>query len=538
MQKLDEIKVKWVYPLKKKILLGILGLLMLSIMAAMVFIVLMLRTSLFNDSKIKTQELAEAIKSSLRSLMLVRNPDMIQDTLVNIGKNKDSIVKAFILDKNGRVAYSSDKNEIGKVMDRHSEKSCQGCHQKLDAALSQNTIITMSNGIKVHRNVKVIYNEEACYGCHSNQDRINGKLIIDHSLKHTYSLITSIELIVFGSGIVCLIFLIPFLSRRIDKYIVEIISQNEELTLLYTMVERLSKTIDLEELKRIVADILADTLGADEVDIILPKDNKGYRVFTMLVGKDKIMRKKIDRNDPMLLLINNWLNGGIDRENISKDGKRVYMPIAKGDTRLALIGVRKIGGTFDPQRLRLIRAISGHIAIAFENARLYYIAITDELTHLYTQRHFRYCIAREFSYFEKYGEKITLLMLDIDDFKKINDTYGHTVGDSVLKGVAQCILSSIRDNDLAFRYGGEEFTVFLPSTDAGGGRIAAERTRKNIENSVFEKGTHNLRVTMSIGVSTCPDNAHTAKDLILTADKALYKAKETGKNKVIVSSEE
>ena len=95
MQELNEIKVKWVYPLKKKILLGILGLLMLSIMAAMVFIVLMLRTSLFNDSKIKTQELAEAIKSSLRSLMLVRNPDMMQDILVNIGENKDSIVKAY-----------------------------------------------------------------------------------------------------------------------------------------------------------------------------------------------------------------------------------------------------------------------------------------------------------------------------------------------------------------------------------------------------------------------------------------------------------
>lgn len=538
MQELDEIKVKWMYPLKKKILLGILGILTLSIMAAMVFIVLMVRTSLINDSKIKAQELADAIKSNLRSLMLMRNPYVMQDTFDSIGKSTDSIVKAFILDRTGRIAFSTDRTEIGKVLDRHGEKSCQGCHQKLDAAPSENTIITMSSGIKVHRNVKVIYNEEACYGCHSKSDRINGKLIIDHSLKHTYSLITSIELIVFGSGIVCLIFLIPFLSRKIDKYIVEIISQNDELTLLYTMVNRLSKTIDLEELKHIVADILADTLGADEVDLILPKDNRGYRVFTMLAGKDKITRKKVNRDDPMLLVINDWLNSGFDRENISKDGKQVYMPIAKGDTRLALISVRKVDGTFDPQRLRLIRAISGHISIAFENARLYHIAITDELTHLYTPRHFRYCINREFSYFEKYGEKITLLMLDIDDFKKINDTYGHTVGDSVLKGVAQCILSSIRDNDLAFRYGGEEFTVFLPSTDASGGRIVAERTRENIETSVFEKGTHNLKVTISIGVSTCPDNAHTAKDLILTADRALYKAKETGKNKVIVSSEE
>ncbi len=504
-------------------------------MAVMVFIVLMLRNSLLNDSKIKAQELADSIESSFRSLMLIRNPDIIQNTLENIGENKDSIVKAFILDRNGRVAYSSDKNDTGKVLDRYSEKSCHGCHQKLDTAPSEDTIITKSNDIKVHRNVKVIYNEEACYGCHSKSNRINGKLIIEHSMKHTYSLITSIELIVFGSGIVCLIFLVPFLSRRIDKYIIEIVRQNEELTLLYTMVERLSKTIDFEELKHIVSDILIDTLGADEADIILPRDTKGYRVFTRLAGKDRIMRKKIEKDDPLLLIINNWLHGEFNEEKVSEDGKQVYMPIAKGDTRLALIVVGKIDGAFDPQRFRLIRMMCSHIAVAFENARLYYIAITDELTHLYTQRHFRYCIDREFSRFERYGEKITLLMLDIDDFKKINDTYGHTVGDSVLKWIAQCIMYSIRANDLAFRYGGEEFAVILPSTTVRGGRYVAERTRKSIENSVFEKGRYNLKITVSIGVSTCPDNANTVKDLILTADKALYKAKEAGKNKVVVS---
>lgn len=97
MQELDEKKVKWMYPLKKKILLGILGILTLSIMAAMVFIVLMVRTSLINDSKIKAQELADAIKSNLRSLMLMRNPYVMQDTFDSIGKSTDSIVKAFIL---------------------------------------------------------------------------------------------------------------------------------------------------------------------------------------------------------------------------------------------------------------------------------------------------------------------------------------------------------------------------------------------------------------------------------------------------------
>ena len=177
----------------------------------------MLRSSLLNDSKSKTQELSNAIQSSLGSLMLMRAPDMIQGTIENIGKNNHSLIKAFILDKTGRIAYSSDKSEIGKVLNKYNEQSCHACHQKIDAAPPETTIIINTNGIKIHRNVRVIYNEKACYGCHLKSDRINGKLIIDRSLKQTYSLITSIGLIIFGSGLVCLIFLVPFLSKVCQK---------------------------------------------------------------------------------------------------------------------------------------------------------------------------------------------------------------------------------------------------------------------------------------------------------------------------------
>jgi diguanylate cyclase (GGDEF)-like protein len=101
--------------------------------------------------------------------------------------------------------------------------------------------------------------------------------------------------------------------------------------------------------------------------------------------------------------------------------------------------------------------------------------------------------------------------------------------------VARGIVDSLRDNDdLAFRYGGEEFSVILPSAGLRGGTLVAERIRENISKSVFEKGSYNLKVTLSIGVSACPDNALTIKDLILGADKALYEAKKSGKNKVVV----
>jgi diguanylate cyclase (GGDEF)-like protein len=107
------------------------------------------------------------------------------------------------------------------------------------------------------------------------------------------------------------------------------------------------------------------------------------------------------------------------------------------------------------------------------------------------------------------------------------------VGDGILRDVSRAIHVSIRDNDLAFRYGGEEFSVILPGTGPRGGRHVAERIRASVEATVFEKGKHNIRLTISIGSATCPDAAATVRDLILAADKRLYEAKKTGKNKVV-----
>jgi diguanylate cyclase (GGDEF)-like protein len=128
-------------------------------------------------------------------------------------------------------------------------------------------------------------------------------------------------------------------------------------------------------------------------------------------------------------------------------------------------------------------------------------------------------------------------MLDIDDFKRINDTHGHLAGDAVLKEVAQCMLHSIRDNDLAFRYGGEEFVMLLPATDAKGGVLVAERIRKTVEDFIFDTGTNNVKITVSIGVSAYPVNANTARALTDSADLALYSAKEAGKNRVVASQD-
>jgi diguanylate cyclase (GGDEF)-like protein len=196
--------------------------------------------------------------------------------------------------------------------------------------------------------------------------------------------------------------------------------------------------------------------------------------------------------------------------------------------------VRRTDRLFDAHDLELIRAMDSHIAVAFDNAALYHIAITDELTGLYSKRHFRNTIEKKFQLYEKYGETLSLLMIDIDDFKKVNDTYGHPAGDAVLRTVAGRVLSAIRERDLGFRYGGEEFAVLLQATESSGGVYVAERIREQVIAAATRVNGHELRVTVSIGVASIPEHARTIRDLVSEADKALYVAKKAGKNRVVL----
>jgi diguanylate cyclase (GGDEF)-like protein len=126
-------------------------------------------------------------------------------------------------------------------------------------------------------------------------------------------------------------------------------------------------------------------------------------------------------------------------------------------------------------------------------------------------------------------------MIDLDDFKNVNDSYGHIVGDFVLESAAQCIKDSIRENDIAFRYGGEEFSVILPDTDVSQGRIVAERIRKNIEEAVFEQDGLSIKMTISVGLADYKKDADvSSQELLAKADSALYEAKWIGKNTVVV----
>ena len=190
-----------------------------------------------------------------------------------------------------------------------------------------------------------------------------------------------------------------------------------------------------------------------------------------------------------------------------------------------------------PELLARIRAAKRIVDLQKElretNKRLELLSITDGLTKLYNHRHFQDELVRAFEESARYQRPLSLAIIDLDFFKKVNDTYGHAVGDEVLKTVAQMFQQSIRSTDLAARYGGEEFAVMMPETDTDDGIAFAEKIRSLVETTSIDTQAGSISVTVSVGVSTVPyPRIHSAKELIVSADKALYRAKKGGRNRV------
>jgi diguanylate cyclase (GGDEF)-like protein len=180
----------------------------------------------------------------------------------------------------------------------------------------------------------------------------------------------------------------------------------------------------------------------------------------------------------------------------------------------------------------LLANLASLAATALENARLYELATVDGLTRLFIRRHFEQRLGEELRRAERYGLTLSLLLMDIDHFKRFNDTYGHQVGDEVLRLVARTVKASIRDLDVPGRFGGEELLVLMPETDGIGALAMAERVRAAIEAAGLPGPTGEpLRVTVSVGVATWPGDARDADGLVEAADKALYRAKAEGRNR-------
>lgn len=212
----------------------------------------------------------------------------------------------------------------------------------------------------------------------------------------------------------------------------------------------------------------------------------------------------------------------------------IVVPLVTKDKVFGLMVLADIEGARTPSNKHLktlLTSIADQSVISIYNANLYRYAIYDGLTKLCRGSYFQERMKQEMSRAARSGENLTLIMADIDNFKKINDTYGHVEGDRILREVGRKIKSKIRTTDIAGRYGGEEFAVLLPSTESSGGVVVAENIRKNIESDI--RTCDGKPVTASFGVAEYAEFMKTPSDFVKIADEFLYHAKRTGKNKVV-----
>ena len=229
------------------------------------------------------------------------------------------------------------------------------------------------------------------------------------------------------------------------------------------------------------------------------------------------------------------LIGDMEEDEISQSLLIVPLKTSKG-TLGVLSAQSYTPDMYNGEDLETLELLAANVAIAIENAQLFdkvqSMAVTDPLTGLSNRRKFYENASSEFDISRRYNRPLSVIMLDIDHFKRVNDTYGHAVGDQVLQGLAQLVKSNLRQVDLLARYGGEEFVILMPETGLEEAMLIAERLRENAAEATLPTRAGNMVITISLGVVKLEDDCRNLEELLDRSDQAMYVSKRTGRNKV------
>jgi len=328
----------------------------------------------------------------------------------------------------------------------------------------------------------------------------------------------------------------------------------------YKFLEKFSvianKTADLTSLSRYVLDSLIDIVAVESASLYL--SNEETAEFELITHSGKRLGKtdgalgRIPGKDPFINFLkegNIYVSGenkdfaeDYDLDKIKKAFEGINASLAiplyyslplyhsRNMVGFLNLGNKKDGSKYSKEDVDILNAFGRQLSICIDKAKLYSRSIEDDLTKLYRMNYFDKRIEEEIERANRYSRPFSLLMIDIDDFKKVNDTFGHQVGDEVLRRLSSSIKSTIRKADIAARYGGEEFAIVMPETGMKNASIAAERIRKAIEEE-FIKDKKRFAITISVGVTDYKLGMNKYQ-LVRGADEALYKAKREGKNKV------
>jgi diguanylate cyclase (GGDEF)-like protein len=343
-----------------------------------------------------------------------------------------------------------------------------------------------------------------------------------------------------------------------EEEIIELRRQVERLSLFHEVGKALFSTLDLQKILQTIMEKISDLLQPDTWSLLMLDENTQELYFEIAIGSgaDKLrdVRLKLgegvagwvaQHGEPVLLediRNDSRFTAKVDDLTRTATHSIVCVPIKAHGHVLGVIELVNALGkpSFGNEDIPILKSLADYAAIALENARyvqrIHELTITDDCTTLYNARHLNFVLDTEIYRSNRYGYEFSVIFIDLDHFKLVNDAYGHLVGSKLLWMIGDTIKANLRLIDYAFRYGGDEFVVLLPQTSKESALLVVRRIRELLINRVFfAEEKMNIKVTASFGVASFPADGRTRKEILRKADEAMYLVKNTTRNNIALA---
>src|SRR5205809_984922 len=330
--------------------------------------------------------------------------------------------------------------------------------------------------------------------------------------------------------------------------------QTQELSIFHDVAKALTSSLDLDSILQTIMEKMAEYFRPDTWSLLMVDESKSELYFAIAVGTASEALKNVR------LKVGEGIAG-----HVAKYGEKLIVPDVRADgrfakriddvtqwetesiicvplkSRLRVLGVIQLVNVdmqhFGDQESFFLQSLCDYAAIAIENARavekIQELTITDDCTGLYNARHLYKTLETEVYRSSRFGYEFSVVFIDLDHFKQVNDTHGHLIGSRLLSEIGYRIKACLRLIDYAFRYGGDEFVVVLPQTSKEQGVVVAKRLRETIRSMPFEmEGNVSLTIKASIGLATYPEDAKSAHEIIRQADEMMYMVKNNTRDNI------